>query len=411
MSEFKVVIGSNYGDEGKGLATRYFSLMAKKQNKSCLNVLFNGSCQRGHTVDFLDGNSHVFHHFGCGTADGADTYFDENFIVNPILFNEEYAKLKNYRPKVYCNPECRVATPYDVMLNRIVEESRGENKHGSCGLGVWETVVRYSCSEFNLPIKSMAAFNNCGLRDYLFRIKNHFFFDRLKEYGINYADIPDRYKKMLEADEAVAFNWICDFRIMMDMITFAELRGATICYNVDQVVDKERKIKYDTVIYEGAQGLALDENNYRAFPHVSASSTTSEVPVERIKTYFKLEDGNDNVEVCYITRSYFTRHGAGYLVNECPMDEINPWIVDKTNEPNPYQGIIRYGKFDERSFLDRVGRDMKKAKNSLRDTQFSLFVTHLNYVPFDTSRLPKTFKNIYTSADKYAEHTVTKNWC
>ena len=85
--EVKVVIGSNYGDECKGLATHYFSAEAAKNEKSCLNVLFNGGCQRDHTVETKDTQlRHIFHHFGSGTFDGAYTYFDQNFIVNPIFF-------------------------------------------------------------------------------------------------------------------------------------------------------------------------------------------------------------------------------------------------------------------------------------------------------------------------------------
>ena len=80
----KIVIGSNYGDEGKGLASRYF---AQKAEGSCLTVLHNGGAQRGHTVDYLEDKRFVYHHLACGTADGSDTYFEQNFIINPILFS------------------------------------------------------------------------------------------------------------------------------------------------------------------------------------------------------------------------------------------------------------------------------------------------------------------------------------
>ncbi len=181
MADFKIIIGANYGDEGKGLASRYFTLNSKGE---CLTVLFNGSCQRGHTVDLPDGTRYVFHHFGCGTFDGADTYFDENFMINPLVFMEEYQEI--FIEKIYCHPQCRVVTPYDIILNRIVEDSRGEkHKHGSCGLGVWETCVRYNCSDFNLRLDKMLLFNNIGLIDYLSKLKHNFFFKRLKEYGID----------------------------------------------------------------------------------------------------------------------------------------------------------------------------------------------------------------------------------
>ena len=82
----KIVIGSNYGDEGKGMATYYFS---NNGNQKCLNVLYNGGCQRGHTVELQDGRRHIFHHFGSGTYANAATYFDADFMVNPIFYNKE----------------------------------------------------------------------------------------------------------------------------------------------------------------------------------------------------------------------------------------------------------------------------------------------------------------------------------
>ena len=36
-----------------------------------------------------------------------------------------------------------ITTPFDMMANQIIEESRGKNKHGSCGLGIYETIKRY----------------------------------------------------------------------------------------------------------------------------------------------------------------------------------------------------------------------------------------------------------------------------
>ena len=402
MTDYKVVIGANYGDEGKGLASRYFALNAMK----FLVVLFNGSCQRGHTVDLPnDGHRHVFHHFGCGTMDGADTYFDQDFIINPTVFLEEMIDLEEYRPKVYCNPNCRVATPYDVILNRIVEDSRGGNKHGSCGLGVWETKVRYECSYFNLSVADMLDFNNFGLKDYLLQIRNYFFFERLREYGIDYDHIDTYYKDLIESEQVIE-NWICVFRAMFCKVTLAKLvKDRIIDCKTDKWIDQ-----YDTIIYEGAQGLALDENNHRGFPHLTPSSTTSEVPLKRIA---KHRDASDTIEIVYVTRSYFTRHGAGYLVNECSKNNINPMIEDKTNVPNPYQDSIRYGKFDLKSFEKRVRRDIRKGEEILNydldNVTHSVFATHLNYIPLEPSTFDDDlFDTYYGSADPYAENVYSR---
>lgn len=55
---YSAVIGANYGDEGKGLVTDWLTMNGGKT----LNVLTNGTCQRGHTVEHADGKRHVFHH-------------------------------------------------------------------------------------------------------------------------------------------------------------------------------------------------------------------------------------------------------------------------------------------------------------------------------------------------------------
>ena len=63
MTNIKVVIGANFGDEGKGLMTDYFSHQALSNKEDCVVVLANGGAQRGHTVTDSNGAQHVFHHF------------------------------------------------------------------------------------------------------------------------------------------------------------------------------------------------------------------------------------------------------------------------------------------------------------------------------------------------------------
>ena len=81
MKDVKIVIGANYGDEGKGLMTRHFVLDSKTKP---IVVFHNGTAQRGHTVDYNATHRHVFHHFGSGTGDGAPTYFAETFLIHPM---------------------------------------------------------------------------------------------------------------------------------------------------------------------------------------------------------------------------------------------------------------------------------------------------------------------------------------
>lgn len=388
--EVKVVIGSNYGDECKGLATHYFSVKAAKSNKKCLNVLFNGGCQRGHTVEIKNPQlRHVFHHFGCGTFDGASTYFDQNFIVNPIFFCEEQNELNNlgFYPICFISPNCRVSTPYDAFINQIVEASRGENKHGSCGYGIWETQKRYENSEYALTFGQMANMQRPALFKYLKNIAHVYLPKRLKEYGIN--EIPLAYKKLL-GNLKLIDRFIDDFETMKNNVLIIPF----------QVIVK----LYDYIIFEGAQGLALDEKNTVEYPNVTASSTTSKIPIERVNFL------DCDIEICYITRSYFTRHGAGKLPNECKKSEINPLIEDYTNIYNEYQDSIRYAPFNTIDFIERVMSDLRLSihisKNHIKS---SVLVSHLNYTYGDIfgdctlKELKNKFDYMYCSSSKYIE--------
>ena len=93
MQNVKLIIGANYGDEGKGLATDFFGAQAAG-SFGTINVLTNGGPQRGHTVELADGRRHVFKHFGAASFRGAASYFAEQFIVNPMEFMREYDDLR-----------------------------------------------------------------------------------------------------------------------------------------------------------------------------------------------------------------------------------------------------------------------------------------------------------------------------
>lgn len=383
----KIVIGSNYGDECKGLATHYFS-QCRDSGTRCLNVLFNGGSQRGHTVELKNGYRHIFHHFGSGTLSNADTYFDQNFILNPIVFVNEFEELysKGFNPHCFVSPMCRISTPYDAFINQIVELSRGRYRHGSCGCGIWETTQRYLFySKKPMYFKDYIMMTDAEIYDSLHEIAHSYLPRVLLTYGIK--KIPLGYKELIDSDGLIE-HFIQDVRTM---------QAITKLYNFEKL-----KNKYDYIIFEGAQGLELDENNIIAYPHVTASETTSRVPLQRIKNM------NCDTEICYITRSYFTRHGAGAFPTECDKNVINPNIIDETNSYNDYQQIIRYGLFNKNEFKNRIIKDMSNV-NLLDDVKFSVFISHLNYTNGDLAGdctikdISSLFSKIYLSDTKFAE--------
>lgn len=145
----KVVIGANYGDEGKGMMTRSFTKEATRvYEEKPLIILHNGTAQRGHTVDFDEKTRHVFHHFGSGALDDADTYFAETFLIHPMTFAREMKEFNalHKRPGLcYYHPNCEVITPFDMAADHAtmayIQKMNGSREYGTCGFGSWCALI------------------------------------------------------------------------------------------------------------------------------------------------------------------------------------------------------------------------------------------------------------------------------
>lgn len=368
----KVVIGANFGDEGKGLMTDYFCHQSTLRGEKSIVVLHNGGAQRGHTVVTPDGNRHVFHHFGSGTLVGADTYLSEEFVLNPMIFRQEWEELESMKaiPKVYVNHTCRVTTPFDMILNQIIEESRDNARHGSCGMGIHETMIRDVC---NYPIEMWFDSSDEAKRYYLKEIRNYLS-ERLLDFGIN--KIPDNWKEIVNSDLLIE-NFISELNFM----------GRNISIRFDRFIEY-----YDCVAFENGQGLLLDQNNTAYYPHLTPSNTGIKNSLEIIAEMSCKPD----IEVCYVTRTYLTRHGAGRLDGECDKQEINPDMQDLTNVPNPHQGTLRYAKLVEKSLEERILKDFEPARKY--GAKLSLAITHENEYDYVFSNtFKKNFDYIYYS--------------
>lgn len=355
MTNIKVVIGANFGDEGKGLMTDYFCNKAKLVNENCLVVCSNGGSQRGHTVSTPEGIRHVFSHFGSGAFVGADTYLARDYILNPMNFKKEWDELNKIGiiSKVFAHKECIFTTPFDMIINQIVEESRGDKKHGSCGMGIWETIVRNEKTRHLISHYSTLSADKMNI--YLRSIRESYLPNRLKQYGIN--EIPEEWKDIINSDILIE-NYISDFMFMISHITFS-----------DDFILKY----YQNIVFENGQGLLLDQNIKGYGEHTTPSNTGLKNPKKIIESVY---GENVNVEVCYVTRTYLTRHGAGRFDTECPIEEINPDIIDYTNIHNPHQGNIRYGKINIGELIERIYNDFG---DSWREGyKLSLATTHLN---------------------------------
>ncbi len=351
-TEIKVVIGLNLGDEGKGLVTDYFAAQSFLANRRCLNVLTNGGSQRGHTVTLPSGERHVFRHFGSGSFLGAYTYLPEYYIVNPMNWAMEYRQLVGRGTILYplfINKNCPLTTPYDMIANQMIEESRGSQRHGSCGVGIWETILRGG-----ITVGEMASKTDEEKAEYLRFVRDEYFTNRISSKGIISNK---KWESIINSDTLIA-NYIYDFNWMIRNSILAD----------DDILNK-----FQSIIFENGQGLLLDQNISGYGKNTTPSNTGLRNPSEIIN---KLKIDID-VEVCYVTRTYMTRHGVGRFDTECNHNIISGKIKsDLTNHFNEFQGNLRYGVLDWNAAEKRAVEDFEKFGNP--DWKLSFFFTHVN---------------------------------
>ena len=340
------VIGAAYGDEGKGLVAD--ALAARSPH--ALVVRFNGGAQAGHTVETPDGRRHVFGHVGAGTFPGAETFLSRFFVINPLLFVKEDRELRRLgvAPKVAVDPRALVTTPYDMLLNQWAERARGSDRHGSCGIGFGETIERSLVPGVRLRVEDL--FAPAKVRDRLRAIRETWVPNRRRQLGVD--SIGDRV--------------LPDPGARLDGIEDAFLEAAEyLLARVTVAADRIRAAS--TVIFEGAQGLGLDQHR-GAFPHVTRSCTG-------LRNVLRLARENDihALNAVYVTRTYVTRHGAGPLRHELLRPPAG--VVDRTNQPNRWQGSLRFAPLDAAALRTRISADLTDAERSDVEVRASIAVT------------------------------------
>lgn len=326
------VIGANYGDEGKGAVVNALS----RQYKPEYVIRFNGGGQAGHTVHLKDGTRHVFSTFGSGTFYGAKTYYTEDVLVSPRRIWEEKARLLllDARPVLHIHRDARIITEWDIAANQFGEMFRrdADLPHGTCGMGIGECVRRHLEGG---PTSLYAAYpeHSASHREW--------FMERIRAIGEETGADPKKYNAQL-------------------MGVMAAMKELPSPCPTDLYTGPEFSSIEPTVIFEGAQGLLLDEDDPDHQPHVTWSKTGLTNVIKECKKY-----GWHLSQVHYVTRPYLTRHGVGPMHAADPDGTIG-WIdgkqpVDLTNVDNKWQGGLRYAAMDWDKLQARVNKDFKLA--------------------------------------------------
>ena len=329
------VIGKNFGDEGKGFAC---SRLASSL-KNALIIKHNGGGQAGHTVEDSEGKWRFIHHqIGAGAEYHVPTLFADSFM--PDLFQlgkevKEFTELFGFRPILYSEKNARVTTVEDVLLNMGAEVARGKNRHGSCGMGIEECVQR-NAAGYGITVEELAGWSKQDLVDRLKQIRKEYTERRAKFLGI-YSSNP--YYEMLR-NETVLENFVVEVKENVKLLNLVN-------------ADRKWLEEFQNLIFETGQGLLLDQDNEAYAPHLTSSKTGIHNP-----TIFLEKRGLSLEEAIYVTRPYVTRHGNGPLPCEVKRSELPGVGEDLTNQPNEWQGTLRYAKHEGlEAFFAPVLRD------------------------------------------------------
>ncbi|WIN00915.1 adenylosuccinate synthetase [Actinoplanes oblitus] len=285
--EHVAVVDLGYGDAGKG--TVVDALCGRRAVRAVLR--FNGGAQAAHNVVTDDGRHHTFSQFGSGTLRGVPTHLTRFMIVDPLALAAEAAALGNPFHLLTVDGDALLATPWHRAANQRRERS---DRHGSCGMGVGETVA-YALSSPEAP-----------------RVADVLAPARLRRRLALLRDAYELHDIPLDAvvDAFTAF-------------------GRTVRIVDDRHTD--RLLAEGPCVFEGAQGVLLDE--WRGWhPHTTWSTTTFDNVTRLCSSFRRLG----------VVRTYTTRHGAGPFVTE----DATLRLPEAHNGHGAWQGPFRTGHFD-----------------------------------------------------------------
>ena len=318
-----------YGDAGKGSMVDYLT----RTTGAHTVVRYNGGAQAAHNVITPDGRHHTFAQFGSGTfIPGTRTHLSRFMMLHPLAMLAEERHLQSLGihdafARVSIDRDALVTTPFQQAANRIKELARGDGRHGSCGMGVGETMSDWlahgsdvlfagDLSERDLTVKKLRRMREIKLSQLEPVLKaasdNNYIAEELKTFHDPHfidatADIYQHFARQVRIVEADYLGSLLN--------------------------------QPGTTIFEGAQGVLLDEW-YGFYPYNTWSTLTFK------NADILLSENNFTGESLRLglIRGYATRHGAGPFVTE--DSRLTSQLQDNHNGNNPWQRKFRVGYLD-----------------------------------------------------------------
>ncbi len=308
MNKTVVVIGSQWGDEGKGKITNYLS------EKADVIVRFQGGDNAGHTIVF-DNNTYKLHLLPSGIFDeNKKNIMGNGMVINPKSLITELEEIRSHGFKcdnLYISDRAHVIFDYHKILDALIEESLGDLKIGTTKKGIGPAYT-----------------------------------DKVSRIGIRMADFisedfEEIYYKHLELKNKDIVR-LGGQPLSNDSINeYLEIREVIKPLVVDAIslLNEEHKLG-KKILFEGAQGALLDID-FGTYPYVTSSSPSSGGVV--IGSGLGVNKIN---EVLGIVKAYTTRVGEGPFPSE-----LNNTLGDHIREVGREYGATtkrprRIGWFD-----------------------------------------------------------------
>jgi len=309
-----VVVGSQWGDEGKGKITDLLS------EESHIVVRYQGGCNAGHTV-VKGENKYVFHLIPSGILhEGKKCFIGSGVVIDPGELLAEMDGLRKQgigiEGKLFIDSKAHVVFPYHKMLDEKKEEKRGKNKIGTTKRGIGPT---YLDKNARCGIRMSDLIDENVLEE---KLKNNF-----KEKNENLKKI---YNVDISAEEQIS--------ILNEYIEYGKKLKGNICdvsLLIHQAIERNEKI-----LFEGAQGTLLDID-HGTYPYVTSSSPIAGGACTGVGV------GPTKIDkVLGITKAYTTRVGEGPFPTEM-LGEMGESIRKKGGEYGATTGRPRRcGWFD-----------------------------------------------------------------
>ncbi|WP_299734281.1 adenylosuccinate synthase [uncultured Endozoicomonas sp.] len=287
MGKTVVVLGTQWGDEGKGKIVDLLTEQAEAV------VRFQGGHNAGHTL-VINGEKTVLHLIPSGILrDGVVCYIGNGVVLSPEALLKEMRQLEEtgvpVRERLKLSPSCPLILPYHIALDQARELARGEAKIGTTGRGIGPAYE-----------------------------------DKVARRGLRVADLlhPERFaKKLKEVMEYHNFSLVNYYKV--EAVDYQKVLDDTLemakelIPMVDRVADSlhAHHDRGDHILFEGAQGSLLDID-HGTYPFVTSSNTTAGGA--------STGSGFGPLYLDYvlgITKAYTTRVGSGPFPTE--LDDEN----------------------------------------------------------------------------------------